>query len=324
MGPAELTLAALLALATHLHDGAQALEKKDYAGAVTQLTAAIEIPAAPPAAVAAARLLRAEALTGAGRKDAAWDDLRHVATHDVPAPMRQQARAAWKKAGGDPAKLMPSATPRETIDALRAAVEREDHAAVREKIGGRLLTMIEAMTSIEGGTHQAEMMAGMMSQMAEMRIVEETVDGDAGLAMLGVRNDSERGMLTMRQDGNRWILSDYKMVATIMDESGAEIPVAALAPGPQEVADVNDPFSDKARPPGAKPAAGPKAEEVPQALREEAGRLIARLGDVDPAARSAARRRLKEMGAAIRPLLESRRADPDPEIASTVKELLAE
>ena len=63
MGPAELTLAALLALATHLHDGAQALEKKDYAGAVTQLTAAIEIPAAPPAAVAAARLLRAEALT---------------------------------------------------------------------------------------------------------------------------------------------------------------------------------------------------------------------------------------------------------------------
>lgn len=315
---AEFTLATLLALSAHLHDGSEALAKKDYARATTELTAVVDAKLAPDPMPAAARLLRAEAHAGAGRNDAALADLRHVATHDVPLPLRHQAREAWTKAGGDPAKLLPAITPVETLDALRAAVAREDHPAAIARVGGRLMLMLRAIADVEGSGHEAEMMTGMLEQLGNMRVVLQTADQEAGRVTLSVRNDSERGVLTMQQDGDVWLLTDYKMLGPVFGADG----------GPDEPAvagEVRVPGSPPGvAAPGA-PAANPvttNAPELPPALRDEADRWIATLREGDAAARADARRRLKAMGAAIRPLLESRKNDPDPEIAASVRELL--
>lgn len=320
---AELTLAALLALSAHLHEGSDALAKKDYARAATELTAVVEAKLAPDPLPAAARLLRAEAHAGAGRRDAAMDDLRFVATHDTPPPLRRQAREAWTKAGGDPAKLLPAVTPADTLDALRAAVAREDHPAASARVGGRLLLMLRAMADMEGSGHEAEMMTGMLEQLGNMRIALQTEDQDAGRITLSVRNDSERGLLTMQQDGDVWLLTDYKMLGPVFGADGdpdeSAVAGEARVPGvPPGVA------ASSAGVPGAT-TAGPAtamAPAIPPALRDEADRWIAMLREGDAAARADARRRLKAMGAAIRPLLESRRNDPDPEIAASVREVL--
>jgi hypothetical protein len=65
-----------------------------------------------------------------------------------------------------------------------------------------------------------------------------------------------------------------------------------------------------------------RKEDVAADARREIEGLVRQLGDADGKARAAARRHLKEFGAAARPFLEDQRNNDDPEVRMAVRELL--
>jgi hypothetical protein len=65
-----------------------------------------------------------------------------------------------------------------------------------------------------------------------------------------------------------------------------------------------------------------KKEDVAKDVAAEVAGLIKNLGDKDPKARAAARKRLKEIGSPATPFLEEQKHNADPEIQATVRELL--
>jgi len=65
-----------------------------------------------------------------------------------------------------------------------------------------------------------------------------------------------------------------------------------------------------------------KKEDVPKETSAEIVKLIKQLGDNDPKSRNAARKRLKEIGTPALPFLKEHENDSDPEIQTSIRELL--
>ena len=314
---AELTLALLLALLGHFQAGLQALQAGNFDRANAELTLVIDARPGLDALRDEARLYRADARRQAGKKDDALADLGALLTRPgLDARVRAQAVARFKAAAGDPQSLLPKRTPYEVFVAMRDAAKRKAEPEVMASVGEPLMTvlntiqtaMMESRAAVMGGEPES-MILEALGEMDNVRLSAQTADPLAGRATLVLQIEDEV-LLTFdfTLHGDRWKLSNLASIQPIGR--------MAMAGGGEGL--VRTPVQTPAAP--AAPAA--KRDEVPPERQKEIRQRIDELASPDYRVRSAAVKRLREIGPDARPWLEDNRNHPDLDVAETIKELL--
>ncbi|MBM4155158.1 MAG: hypothetical protein FJ221_09040 [Lentisphaerae bacterium] len=302
--PAELTLAAVLALTAHFQAGVDAMKAGDPARAATEMTAVIRAEPGLPELSAGARLLRGQALKARSKTAEALDDFRWLATRDVAPDIRKKAREEYAAAGGKPESLAPEVPPLAEWKRLQEAIRGEQGRQVWNWLAGPFGRSLRILGGMMGEELEAGDVAFWFAE-DEAVLVGQAIDEAAGTARLTFREDEQTIHVDWTQDGARWLISGLQH-----EDGGGGIPQLAVTDVPRLSSEGE---KDEA------PAAG--AGLTPE-LKAEIDTCIGRLGAADAAVRAGARARLREIGEAAKPQLKARAGDGDPEIATSIRELL--
>ena len=145
---AEITLAALLALATNFQDGLRQLEAKQYAQAVTQFTTVVEAEPAVDELCELARVYRAKAYLGAGQKAKALEDAATLIRTAATKSHQEMGVALYTQAGGTLATLRPKEEPKAVMDKVLAALQADDAKTARTHLSGGLLRLLHTVDAV--------------------------------------------------------------------------------------------------------------------------------------------------------------------------------
>ena len=313
---ATLTLAAILTLTARFHAGVEAQKAGDSARAAAELTAVIQADPGLPDLAAAARLVRGQVLRAEKKTDAALEDFQWLATRDVVPDLRTKAREEFVATGGKTESLAPALPPLAEWKRLQEAIHGGRAGRVREWMAGPMRLLLDTLTDMMVG-FEPEELASMFDE-EDAILLGQATDEAAGTARLSFRQDGMDIRVDWVQEGARWLIRRLRI-----EESVNGAPPMVMVDG--DIVAAGDEWSDPL-PPGVrrvKDAASDAAAPTPSpVLKLEIERCITDLGHKDAAVRAAARTRLREIGAPARASLKARADDPDPEIATTVRELL--
>ncbi len=305
---AGLTLAAVLALTARFQAGVEAMKAGNPSKAAAELSAVVRADPGLPDLAHGARLLRGQALMAWSKREEALDDFRWLATRDVPPDIRKQAREEFVAAGGKPEALVPELPPLAEWKRIQEAIRGGEGRTVWDWMSEPLRQDLKAMGEMMGDSDPDAV--ALWFEEEDSMLTGQAVNDAAGTARLTFREDGHTIHIDWVQDGSRW------RIARLRHEEAAEhIPLLAVTDEPMPSGGRGD----------ASAAAGADAKTpvLPPDLKTEIEQCIVRLGAADAAVRARARTRLKEIGEPAWPLLRQRADDPDPEIATTVRELLA-
>ncbi len=331
----SFALAVLLAWATPFQAGLDAMQRKDFARAETELTNVLKVKPLPADILLAAHCQRAQARVGLGRKEAAREDFRTVVASGREHPLRAEALRGFREAGGEAKGLWPTNAPPETWKKFVEAGQQEGSlAGLRSYLSDdlwRMLNLMETSLRLTGEEFAKEV----LGELAQLDVGEVDMDDQRAVArMTLVRNDT-RITLEMLPAGDGWVVNRLLGIAAndregvIMDLAGQAQPVimvnGRIVNIDQQIAIGGGKVQASVvvrRGEAAK--ARVEKKDVPPEQQAEIRKLIAQLAAAAPAERAAARARLKSFGEAARPFLREEMDNADPEIATTVRELLGE
>jgi hypothetical protein len=305
---AGLTLAAVLALTARFHAGVEAMKAGNPSKAAAEMSAVIRAEPGLPDLAHGARFLRGQALMAWAKREEALDDFRWLATRNVPPDIRKQAREEFVAAGGKPESLAPELPPLAEWKRLQEAIREGEGRKAWDWMSEQLRRDLKVLGEMMGDPDPDS--AALWFAEEDSVLTGQVIDDAAGTARLTFREDEQTIHVDWVQDGSRW------RIARLRHEAGAEnIPLLAVTDEPP-------PSGDRA---GASAASGADAQlpALPPGLKAEIEQCLVRLGAADATVRARARTRLKEIGESAWPMLRQRANDPDPEIATTVRELLA-
>ncbi len=316
---AGLTLAVILGLTARFQAGIEAMKAGDPAKAAAEMTAVIKAEPGLPDLASGARLLRGQALKAQSKVPEALEDFRWLATHDVAPDVRKKAREEFAAAGGKPESLAPELPPLAEWKRMQAAIAGDEGRRVTDWLSPAFRKQLAAMGEMMGESEPLDI--GIWFAEDDALLTGQAMDEAVGTAALTFREDSQVIQVEWVQDGPRWRINRLRQ--ELEEEDAA--PGVAILDGPMAV----DGERGGDRPSGGKgPAAAESgdlaagADPAPE-LKAEVEGCIAKLGSADGAIRAQARARLKAIGEAARPLLKKHASDPDPEVATSVRELLA-
>lgn len=302
--PAELTLAAMLALTAHFQAGVEALKAGDPVRAATEMTAVIRAEPGLPELSACARMLRGQALKAQSKTAEALDDFRWLATRAVAPDLRKKAREAFAAADGKPESLAPGIPPLAEWKRMQEAIREDEGRRMWNWLTGPFGRSLRMFADMMGEVEPDDIARWLAED--DSVLVGQALDEAAGTARLTFREGGQTIHVDWVQEGPRWLVAGLK-------HEGGEDEIPQLM-----VTDVHTPSDGSGKDEAPAAGAGP-----PAALKAEIESCIDRLGAADAKVRATARARLREIGEVARPQLQARAADADPEIATSVRELIA-
>jgi hypothetical protein len=317
---AGLTLAAILALTARFQAGVDAMKAGDPAKAAAEMSAVLKANPRLPELAAGARLLRGQALKAQSKPQEALEDFRWLATRDVAPDVRKKAREEFTAAGGKPASLVPELPPLAEWKRMQESIREGEGRRAWDWMTAKLRKELQSLGEMMGDGDPDNIALWFTEDEAVM--TGQAIDEEAGTARLTFRENGQTIHVAWVQDGTRWKIDRLRHE---MPNEDGDIPRMTLT----DVASMDDDEWGDDRPPGARkrsaadPDEAAKVDALAPALKAEIEACVARLGADDAAGRTKARTRLKELGATAHPLLRKYLSDPDPEIAATVRELLA-
>lgn len=309
----SITVAGLLALATHLQQGLDHFQHARWAQAETELSAVVEAQPAVGELQEWARLYRGQARERQGKKAEALDDARRLLQSPAAPAVRKETAALFQAAGGEPQALMPEEPPLKVVMNLASAVESDDARALGAGLTPALAAALDHAMLMSPATgdnlpDRDDALITVFKGLENFRLTEMQADPLAGRAVVHCQGDSVSFNAVLSLGPDRWLLAGFENYAAA---NGAEGDGGAQAEGE----------SDASAPEGL-PAPEPIAPEATPEQRAEIEACLNNLGAAEFRLRAGAARRLKELGPVARPFLKARLQDPDPEIAAAARELL--
>lgn len=317
---AGLTLAAILALTARFQAGVDAMKAGDPAKAAAEMSAVLKADPGLPELTAGARLLRGQAFKAQSKSREALEDFRWLATRDVGSDVRKKAREEFAAAGGKPVSLVPELPPPAEWKRMQASIREGEGRRAWDWMTAKLRKELQSLGEMMGDGDPDNIALWFAEDEAVM--TGQAIDEEAGTAQLTFRENGQTIHVRWVQDGTRWKIDRLRHATPNEDGDIPQVAITDVAAmDGDEWGDDLPPGARKKGADGADDAA--QAEALAPALKVEIEACLANLGVADAAVRTKARGRLKEIGLAARPLLKKRLNDPDPEIATTVRELLA-
>lgn len=142
----KITITVILAILANFQQGLEALQKEDYATAVTQLSTVYEQDVPANRLRGQALYFRAQARWGQATdeaKAAALADLKVLLTQGLDPALEKEASALFTSYGGKPEDLLPEDTPKDVYDAFIKALVTKDNATALALTSGQWRQTVE-------------------------------------------------------------------------------------------------------------------------------------------------------------------------------------
>ena len=208
-----IILASLVTLSGDFHTGLNELEKGNADKAVTSLTKVVEAKEDLPELKELALLGRAQAYLKQKKKDLALADIKAVVRGTKNATRRKSAIAAYKKAGGNPADLLPKKSPKATLNLMAAALEAEDFKTAKKYIAGDIRALLNTVDKVYMAEEGGSILEEIASEIDEMIVLSVEIDTNTATATAELEWDALLTVgLTMSDD--IWQLTDLRAWAT--------------------------------------------------------------------------------------------------------------
>ena len=206
---AEITLAALLALATNFQDGLRQLESKQYAQAVTQFTTVVEAKPAVDQLRELARVYRAKAYLGAGQKAKALEDAAILIRTATTRSQREMGVALYTQAGGTLETLRPKEEPKAVVAKVLAALQADDAKTARTHLSGGLLRLLDTVDAVF--TQQARgrsFLAEIGREFRNVNVDSQTLNDTNQTARLTASMQGGSFTFGLEQKEGAWVFAD--------------------------------------------------------------------------------------------------------------------
>ena len=206
---AEITLAALLALATNFQDGLRQLESKQYTKAVTQFTTVVDAKPAADALRELARVYRAKAYLGAGQKAKALEDAAILIRTATTRSQREMGVALYTQAGGTLETLRPKEEPKAVVAKVLAALQADDAKTARTHLSGGLLRLLDTVDAVF--TQQARgrsFLAEIGREFRNVNVDSQTLNDTNQTARLTASMQGGSFTFGLEQKEGAWVFAD--------------------------------------------------------------------------------------------------------------------
>ncbi|MBT3294876.1 MAG: hypothetical protein HN919_07575 [Verrucomicrobia bacterium] len=206
---AEITLAALLALATNFQDGLRQLEAKQYAKAAAQFTTVVEAKPAVDELRELARVYRAKAYLGAGQKAKALEDASRLIRTAATSSHREVGVALYTQAGGTLKTLRPKEEPKAVMDKVLAALQADDAKTARTHLSGGLLRLLDTVDAVfKQQARGRSFIAEIGREFRNVNVDSQTMNDTNQTARLTVSMQGGSFTFALEQTEGAWVFAD--------------------------------------------------------------------------------------------------------------------
>jgi hypothetical protein len=214
----ELTLAALVGLASNFHAGVENLNNKSYDKAIIDFTAVVQSGSSVAEMQELALLYRAEAQAGQGNKVAAMQDATNLLMITSDVTRKSKALAIYRAQGGALQDLRPKESPRAAFARFLALCLSNDVAGARQLISGPLRNTLDVCEKANAGRGRERTIFTEFTRNPESFLaVSESFDdtNQTATLTLSVGNGQVLATLGLVRQGGAWSaasLVSYEML----------------------------------------------------------------------------------------------------------------